>query len=380
MSILSVRNHRNGVFRHHLLEYECMNWLLSARKECFHRLLKCSLSTCGVLSFAMILTGAPVWAQTVTDEESCILKIIKNAPDEMTFGEARAECSRKPLKITDTNNSDKENTTTGVVEARLRADKTNILKPFALMAHRPNYILVAAHNFQGWNSKEFEKVTGQDSIELNYSEVQFQVSIKTPLAIDLFDKGVDIFAAYTVRSFWQLYNNDISSPFRESNHEPDVWLQMRSNREFFGFKNTVNMLGLVHQSNGQAASLSRSWNRVYAGFGFERGNLALLIKPWLRIEEDLENDDNPDITDYLGHGEIKMAYKHKGHNFSIMSRNNLESGFSKGAIELGWSFPLFNYNYLKGYIQYFSGYGESLIDYDQYVNRIGFGLLLTDSL
>jgi phospholipase A1 len=63
-----------------------------------------------------------------------------------------------------------------------------------------------------------------------------------------------------------------------------------------------------------------------------------------------------------------------------MSRNNLQSGFESGAVELSWSFPLWNYPYLKGYVQYFSGYGESLIDYDQYVNRIGIGVSLTDWL
>jgi len=103
------------------------------------------------------------------------------------------------------------------------------------------------------------------------------------------------------------------------------------------------------------------------------------FKPWFRISED-DSDDNPDITDYLGHYEIRAAYKWKEYVFSAMSRNNLESGFENGAVKLGWTFPLWNYPYLKGYVQYFTGYGESLIDYDQYVNRIGIGISLTDWL
>lgn len=63
-----------------------------------------------------------------------------------------------------------------------------------------------------------------------------------------------------------------------------------------------------------------------------------------------------------------------------MSRKNIESGFSKGAVELGWSFPLWEIPYFKGYVQYFSGYGESLIDYDEYVNRLGVGIILTNLL
>ncbi|MFT5727279.1 MAG: phospholipase A1 [Desulforhopalus sp.] len=83
---------------------------------------------------------------------------------------------------------------------------------------------------------------------------------------------------------------------------------------------------------------------------------------------------------YLVYYEIRAAYKRKEHVFSAMSRNNLESGFDNGAVELGLSFPLWSYPYLKGYVQYFTGYGESLINYDQYMSRIGIGVALTDWL
>lgn len=82
----------------------------------------------------------------------------------------------------------------------------------------------------------------------------------------------------------------------------------------------------------------------------------------------------------MGYFELRDAYKWNDHVFSIMSRNNLESGFDEGAFEAGWSFPLGNWPYLKGYVQYFTGYGESLIDYDKKVNRIGLGIILTDFL
>jgi phospholipase A1/A2 len=119
---------------------------------------------------------------------------------------------------------------------------------------------------------------------------------------------------------------------------------------------------MAHQSNGRGEDLSRSWNRVYAQFGFERGNLALMIRPWYRIPENAETDDNPDIEDYLGHGDLLAVYRQGRNVYSLLLRNNFKKSDNHGAVKLNWSFPL--YGRLKGYVQYFNGYGESLIDYN----------------
>jgi len=315
------------------------------------------------------------------DQTDCLLDLLRTAPDQLTMGEARDRCEATiAAEHADGQEGGEGSETAGVVEERLSVDKSNILKPFTLMSHHNNYILLGAHNFQGWDSSRYQEAYDRDDVDVDDTEVQFQLSVKLPLAVDLFDKNLDIFAAYTVKSFWQLFNSEVSSPFRETNYEPEIWLQVRPEWEVLGFKNTVSSIGFNHMSNGQSGTLSRSWNRVYAAFGFERGNFAFMLRPWARIEEEADNDDNPDITDYYGHGDLWMAYKYKKHTFSLMMRNNIESGFSTGAVELGWSFPLLNYPFFKGYIQYFSGYGESLIDYDRYVNRIGIGLQFTDIL
>jgi len=46
--------------------------------------------------------------------------------------------------------------------------------------------------------------------------------------------------------------------------------------------------------------------------------------------------------------------------------------------EITWSYPISKV--LRIYAQWFNGYGESLLDYDQRVNRWGIGLLMTDYL
>jgi phospholipase A1 len=151
----------------------------------------------------------------------------------------------------------------------------------------------------------------------------------------LFKKDIDFYFAYTQLAMWQLYNNDISSPFRDTNYEPELFLLFKNDWRIFGFTNRVNLLGFVHQSNGRSEPLSRSWNRVFASFVFKRGNLAFSIKPWNRIHEGIDVDDNPDIEDFLGNFELRSVYKWSGQTFSLMWRNNLDFSSNHGAVEIG---------------------------------------------
>ena len=308
------------------------------------------------------------------DLSECMTKTMQQVNDNMTIGELRLQCEKQlhdGIYVPENKKSD-------IVSERIRGDKEHVLQPFTLMAHKPNYILIGAYNSVGYDPSVYQEQFNDPSIEVDDTEAQFQVSVKVPLAINLFDR-MDIYAAYTNHSFWQVYN-DSSAPFRETNHEPEAWLQFNTDWELWGFKNSANLLGIVHQSNGRGGVLSRSWNRIFAKFIVERGNFLFAVNPWYRIPEDDIDDDNPDINDFLGHYELRAAYKWNEHVFNVMSRNNLESGFEKGAVEITWSFPLWDYPYLKGYVQYFTGYGESLIDYDKYVSKIGFGFAITDWL
>jgi phospholipase A1 len=322
-------------------------------------------------------TGLVLTGPAVADElESCMTELLLQSSDSTTVGEIRNRCAERMQADTAVEQDDSPPV---VVADRLKEDRQNVLQPFTLMAHRPNYFLAGAYNSKGYDPSLFRVQYRDPAIEFDRTEAQFQISLKVPLGVNVFDR-FDIYAAYTNRSFWQFYNNNISRPFRETNHEPEVFAQFTPSWEILGFRNIANSIGVVHQSNGQGGVLSRSWNRVFANFVFARGNFAFEFKPWVRISEVASDDDNPDITDYLGHYEIRAGYKWNEQVFSLMSRNNLESGFDRGAVELGWSFPLWNYPYLKGYIQYFRGYGESLIDYNRHVNRIGIGIALIDWL
>ncbi|MCD6707382.1 MAG: phospholipase A [Thiobacillus sp.] len=249
---------------------------------------------------------------------------------------------------------------------------------FLFRPHRPNYFLPIKYS-NSPNNTPFQGTLIQPDLGLDKLETELQLSFKVKGMEGVFGHdNADLWFGYTITSFWQAYNDTISSPFRETNYEPEMILAYRTDYEIAGFRGRFINLGMVHQSNGRSEELSRSWNRVYAQFGFERDNLALLIRPWYRIPEGADDDDNPDIEDYLGHGDLQLVYR-KGRNaYSLLLRNNFKSPDNRGAVKLNWSFPL--YGRLKGYVQYFSGYGESLIDYNHSQQSFGLGVSLTEGM
>jgi phospholipase A1 len=318
-------------------------------------------------------------------DPDCVLRLAGEAQASMTLAELRALCRLSPAEpVAEARPAAPAATGNeappGPFSERLAAERAAAESRFSIMAHKPNYFLAAAWNADGWNPPE----TPDPYPGLVYAEkdieTQFQISLKVPLLVGWFGDRVDVYGAYTNRSFWQVYDRENSEPFRETNHEPELWLQFRNDWTVFGFRNSLNAVGVVHQSNGRSGPYSRSWNRVFAEVVFERGDWAFLIKPWLWAATQYDEADNPDIDDYMGYGEFRAIYGRSGHVFSAMLRNQLESGFDRGAVELSWSFPVFDYPYLRGYLQYFYGYGESLIDYNQQVNRLGIGISVTDWL
>ena len=60
-----------------------------------------------------------------------------------------------------------------------------------------------------------------------------------------------------------------------------------------------------------------------------------------------------------------------------MGRGNIDTG--KGAAELSWYTPPL-LGPFRGYVQLFSGYGESLIDYNWNQTTIGAGIVLNEGL
>jgi phospholipase A1 len=255
---------------------------------------------------------------------------------------------------------------------RWELDESKPRGRFAFMPHRENYILPVAYN------KSPNKEPGHmgDNVDVKETEVKFQLSFKVKLWQDVLDQNMDLWFGYTQKSFWQLYDVEDSAPFRETNYEPEMLLNYRTDIPVLGLRLRTLTLGFNHQSNGRSEPLSRSWNRVVANVGLEKDDFVLQLKSWYRIPESEDEDDNPDLDKCMGPGELWAWYLWGPQRFGVMWRNNFRFDDNRGALQLEWAFPLGRK--VSGYIQYFTGYGESLLDYDHPVDRIGIGFILDD--
>lgn len=242
--------------------------------------------------------------------------------------------------------------------------------PFMLYPYKNNYLLYTYTT--DINKEAIRSYDWAD--EARKDEVNFQISLGFPLWRGILGDNSLLGASYTQRSWWQLSNKSESSPFRETNYEPQVFLGWATDYTWAGWTLRDIEVGFNHQSNGRSETTSRSWNRAYARLMAQNGNWQAELKPWVRFSD--SDDDNPDITKYMGYYRARVGYAWGESVFSAEGRYNWNSGYGGG--EVSWSYPLTEH--VRFYTKVFSGYGESLIDYDHRQTRFGVGVTLNDLL
>lgn len=284
---------------------------------------------------------------------------------------------------TTTERADQEEVDSGVtsslVEQYMAEEKAIFSFSGSFVGHRPMYILPFSY-LKNANREPVSPRTGVSTYdyELDNQEAKYQISFKVPLLTGLLDNRTTLWFGYTQRSFWQLYNTDDSAPFRETNFEPEIFLRHAPRVDVGPVTLSGLALGFNHESNGQSEPRSRSWNRIMGTTAFSYNRWLFIIQPWYRLPETASEDDNRDIERYLGHANYRAIYRWtRDRTLSLKLNNNLRSD-NKTSVELGYSFPLGES--VKGFFQYFNGYGESLIDYNHRVQRIGIGIMLNDWL
>ena len=237
-----------------------------------------------------------------------------------------------------------------------------------IIPHRQNFFLYSQDS--------------QTREDRQFVEIKFQLSFK----VEAFRAWeVPVYFGYTQKSFWQVFDDENSSPFRENNYNPEAFLVLGEKQDY------SLQAGVEHESNGQPMPRSRSWNRTYLWPRIQLNQLEIGQKLWYRWNEppkndplvDPEGDDNPDIEDFMGKGEFYLKYRLPSQWIHLMVRKGFKD--ENGTLQLdyqvrfnaitGFLFdwrPLSNVSHL--HLHYFHGYGESLADYNILMKKTAIGI------
>jgi len=316
-------------------------------------------------------------AEPLSNElERCVIDEIRATEQDISLDEAIQRCRQL--------SKEKTGEKTTPLQKRIKEEQATLKNRHVITPHKANYFMpftLVSHP----NDSPFDSLgggPGDGSNLLDNYEAKFQISFKAPIASHLMNNQDNLFFGFTLVSYWQMYNSELSAPFRETNYQPEIFYVLLNDFNVGPWINRALMVGIEHQSNGRSQPFSRSWNRLYANFVWENQDWIVAFKPWYRLPEKKktdplqpDGDDNPDIERYLGHFELMTALKYENHTLAMTFRNNLRRD-NKGSLQMDWTFPMGSR--FRGYAQLFVGYGDSLIDYDRPIRRIGVGVSLTD--
>ncbi len=247
--------------------------------------------------------------------------------------------------------------------------------PYSIVFYMPTYILPFYYTGSPYTSIYSGNTPGNEKIQS--TEIKYQLSFKVPVWKNILNSSTSLVVAYSQLSYWQAYNN--RAFFRETDYEPEVFFAKELNYHM-GKKWKLNFIniGAVHQSNGQGGTLERSWNRAYLAAIASTDNWVVAVIPWIIFRDSTYERQNPDMYKYLGYEKFIIAYKYYNQVLAFEGENIIESGGRRAGMTLSYSFPLTKY--LKGYAQVFSGYGQSLIEYNHRTNSFGLGIALSNWL
>ena len=262
---------------------------------------------------------------------------------------------------------------------------------FGIRGYRPislSLILSDSVNTQP-NSPAVDHTTAT-ALPYSRNETRIQLSVRTKIVQGLLTgdslRRDSLWFGYTQQSYWQLFNGGLSRPFRTTDHEPEVTYVYPSEADLpWGWRLRFTGLSVVHQSNGQSLPLSRSWNRAVLMAGIEKGNnFRITGRVWQRMPESAESDDNPGISNYQGRSELAGYWDvNRNNTLGLTVRYPLKAT-DRGSLRLEWFKSIGNgtspvaHSGLRLHTQLFSGYGDSLVDYNRRRTVLSVGLSLVD--
>ncbi|MDE6143598.1 MAG: phospholipase A [Muribaculaceae bacterium] len=210
----------------------------------------------------------------------------------------------------------------------------------------------------------FHKPTGTNS------DVKFQISVGIRLTEATLPWNSYIFLMYTQKTFWNVFQESL--PMRDINFNPGIgWT-----KPFFSKDRYVGKLTLMieHESNGRDGEDSRSWNRIsLSGSTLIDEWLMVHAKFWIPI---IDGQNNKDILNYCGIFQSGFVVTTPNKEFSWgltwVKRKGFNLNFNT-IWEMSWR--VYDKMNLNLFAQYYNGYGENLIDYNQFHSRFRVGIV-----
>lgn len=311
------------------------------------------------------------------------------APEPASGQQAKTGLTEPPRRGLRLTSSDNCHEATSELSRFWETEQGHDCGTFGIRGYRPISIAVATAdtvNEQPTSGNPANNAT--TATDYRTTEARLQISLRTKVAQGIFsygERGLDsLWLAYSQLSYWQIFTPQLSRPFRNTDHEPEIlYVAPVQSARPGEWRLRVGGLGLVHQSNGQNLPLSRSWNRVYVMAAAERDGLQVQGRLWNRLDEEPAKDDNPGISDYIGRGEVLVRWHADRKNlFTFTGRHGLKKD-SHGSVRLEWFHALADTGSglpsgLRLHTQIFSGYGDTLLDYNRPRTMFSIGLSLVD--
>ena len=205
-------------------------------------------------------------------------------------------------------------------------------------------------------------------IQSDNTNVKFQLSISHRLTKSILPFDTYLFLHFSQKTIWNVMEKSL--PMRDMNFNPGVGLGrliIHKNR-YIG----KTLIMLEHESNGKDSIMSRSWNKVSFGINLMLSdNVDIQTKLWIPI---VDGENNRNIVRYNGIGHFGINYHtdNKRIHAGLLTTWRSKSFSFNTQWELSFKLNDKVNQYL--FIQYYNGYGENMLDYNQYksVIRLGF--------
>jgi phospholipase A1 len=248
----------------------------------------------------------------------CLLARLETVDAETAVGDLISACDEEIGAPGTQQESESGDQRQSAVDIRIKADREARSHRFAISTYRPNYFLYT------YNDDPNVAPFGAPEGSLDNEEIKFQVSFKMPLATGLFGGNTDLLFAYTGVAWWQLFNDPADNPFRETNYEPEVFLQSNPRRKILGLDFISWEFGINHQSNGQTGALSRGWDRIIGSAAVDlTDDLVLGVRAWHIYQR---QGTNADLYRYMGYGDIGVGWVPNRHTITALYRSMPNTG------------------------------------------------------